>query len=770
MDNITVKCEKCGAVFTLPASMRGRTGRCACGNPIVVGESPGEAQVRQDEEAAAFADMWYYAEKGETRGPLRLEELREKIRAGQIGPAHMVFNSALGAWTRASQVRELESDFRVARETEGGWYVAVKGQTYGPYTEQMMRDLIAEGRIRADSLVWAESLQGWKQLQEAEPFAAVLVEAAAAEAQRQEVPEEAEAAVEEMWYYLHRGEKVGPCSLDQIIRAAREGKLSAKDRVWSNRLDGWRSAEEVDEFAEALRQAEAAREGSLWYCQTGVEVRGPLSLPELRRLVETGSVTVGDRVYSKALGTWKDIRQVPQLEDALGRAQAGLAQADARAEVWYFMEGGKERGPVSERLLSEMVAGKKLGGEDLVWGPGVEQWQPIAKVPQFARLLGRRRAVPPPLKGSAVSGRTAMMRRKPRLRSVLLWVGPGVVVVAVVLIVAALFGGGGGPEEPEGPSAVGRGGPEAVVAEWLQMFLRDESSMTRAETQALAEGMKRFYLNGYLDIYSEDMRQVLGRAWRQRARRPLLVTETECDAMRCEDRQHFCYHASFSANSVSVQAPVPSGIGGEFTLVQKTFFAGDFQRLRRFLVSVDGAAKARVLAVGEGDELKVVAFGRAANIGAAAAGKRVIYLVGYKSTDASERDALIRVGTGEAMGGEGESWERFGQLMGLDSLLVPRSVRRARQRILREGFSGGQVLIFGRSAVALDEVGRAYGPPRRQEVIELPDSRFTTVAGPEGPLYTRLSVHYYGGFGIATEPGSAAIVAVLFPAPRLSSD
>jgi len=756
MDHITVICEVCGAQFTVPASMAGRKGRCSCGNLILVGRPASQGQQHDATEPAdSFEDMWYWSEGGKAMGPVTLEELRRKATDATLSPDQMVFNSKLGAWTRAAEVAELAAYFGPLKESETGWHVSIRGKNYGPYEEGQIHRFLAEGRIGADTLLWTEALGGWRRLAEVEPFATLLAQQKAAEGEAQAAIAEAEADVEELWYYVRGGRREGPLSLDQIVDAARTGRLSAGDRVWSNRLNRWCDADQVEELAAALRQASPEQMGVLWYWRRGKEQKGPLSFPELRGLVENGTVRPGDEVYSKTLMVWRDIRQVPELEDAIIAAETGLARAEQGAAAWYFMKAGTERGPISERLLGEMVSSGRLGAEDLVWGPGLEDWQPLATVPQFARRLG---AAAQPA-GAAAFLRAAGTRAR---RSVLKRFWPA--ALALAALVAAIYGGGRLQkklsEEPPTPPPAPKG-PQEVVAEWLGMFLRQERRMTRPEREALREKLKAFYPGGYLDLYSEDMRRSLQRAHDAAPAQELRVREVECAAKRAEDSEHFCYHLPFSGKATTVEAAVPSAASRvEYAPAEKTFSAPDFQRLRRFQVAA-GEAQTAVLAVGEGAQLKIVAFGRAAQIGASASGRRVQYLVGYKSSSGRESETLVRVGTADAPGAK-ESWEAFGQLMSLDCALVPASVRQEKERLLQEDVQAEWALVFGRSRMPLDELERLYGPPHSREDIGLDDPRFYIDPNIEQPLYSVMRVHYYGSFAVITETDSNTIVAFAY--------
>lgn len=46
------------------------------------------------------------------------------------------------------------------------WFFAANGQQQGPYPEAQFRDLIANGTVRADTLVWSEGMAGWQKAAE----------------------------------------------------------------------------------------------------------------------------------------------------------------------------------------------------------------------------------------------------------------------------------------------------------------------------------------------------------------------------------------------------------------------------------------------------------------------------------------------------------------------------------------------------------------------------------------------------------------------------
>src|SRR4051812_13275436 len=43
------------------------------------------------------------------------------------------------------------------------WFYASEGQQLGPYAEVQLREFIARGSVRADTLVWTGGMAGWQK-------------------------------------------------------------------------------------------------------------------------------------------------------------------------------------------------------------------------------------------------------------------------------------------------------------------------------------------------------------------------------------------------------------------------------------------------------------------------------------------------------------------------------------------------------------------------------------------------------------------------------
>jgi hypothetical protein len=67
------------------------------------------------------------------------------------------------------------------------------------------------------------------------------------------------------------------------------------------------------------------------------------------------------------------------------------------AQEWYYAQGGRKVGPVSEAELRQAAATGKLSADDLVWREGMPQWRAASNVEGL--VLKSARGGPPPVPG-----------------------------------------------------------------------------------------------------------------------------------------------------------------------------------------------------------------------------------------------------------------------------------------------------------------------------------------------------------------------------------
>jgi formylglycine-generating enzyme required for sulfatase activity len=67
---------------------------------------------------------------------------------------------------------------------------------------------------------------------------------------------------------------------------------------------------------------------------------------------------------------------------------------------YFYSKNGQSPKPIDAASLERLIQGGDLGGNDLLWREGWEEWRALGQVEEFAQFLqGRRPATPPPLPG-----------------------------------------------------------------------------------------------------------------------------------------------------------------------------------------------------------------------------------------------------------------------------------------------------------------------------------------------------------------------------------
>ncbi|MBS3763432.1 MAG: DUF4339 domain-containing protein, partial [Planctomycetes bacterium] len=510
MKNISVKCDACGAEFMVPSSLAGQKARCSCGASLSIPKSDEtdddktpeseEKKETPQTETSLESARWYVSESGQSKGPLSFEELKNRVVHGQLLPQDQVYAEPLGGWKPIAEIDALKPG---KQKQKDAWYVSIKGQRYGPYKTEYVKELIQKGQITPKTSVWSKELGDWRTIRQVGRFQQTLKEL------------EASKNIEEMWYWMRKGKREGPYSLENLLKAVRKGKIKADDRIWSNKLDGWKDAASIPELSEALDEvpsASPAASGELWYYRHNGEVEGPLEFNELCQLVERKQVVAGDTVFNKNLGAWKDIRDVPELEKSIAAAEAGLGKADEESEHWYFRMEGQERGPVTERYLAELLAKRKLGPDDKIQGPDSDQWRPIRNIPAIARYADfsapSTTQKPDEQPTGTVTGTIIGRGRKESDR----WkkIGIGLVILLVLgsgglFLITSLKNRGNGGNGTNGGFQTSTK-PEQFIKQWLTFFLPELEGGAAGQQQEIGRKLKLFYNGNFMDAFGRDVR------------------------------------------------------------------------------------------------------------------------------------------------------------------------------------------------------------------------------------------------------------------------
>ena len=66
---------------------------------------------------------------------------------------------------------------------------------------------------------------------------------------------------------------------------------------------------------------------------------------------------------------------------------------------WYYDKQGVSQGPLTEAAMIDLMQRKQLGGETLIWRPGLESWASLREVqPEWLKIMPSAEAAKPAFK------------------------------------------------------------------------------------------------------------------------------------------------------------------------------------------------------------------------------------------------------------------------------------------------------------------------------------------------------------------------------------
>lgn len=130
-------------------------------------------------------DRLYIRFKGRVLGPLSGEKVAELVQRGQVTKQHEISADSI-EWKKAGDFpgifpeetrgrtvsgRSKQVDESTPRgpASEPEWYANIDGINQGPVNELMIRDWVAIGRVRRDTLVWQASMVDWLPAEKVKP-------------------------------------------------------------------------------------------------------------------------------------------------------------------------------------------------------------------------------------------------------------------------------------------------------------------------------------------------------------------------------------------------------------------------------------------------------------------------------------------------------------------------------------------------------------------------------------------------------------------------
>lgn len=125
-----------------------------------------------------------------------------------------------------------------------------------------------------------------------------------------------------------------------------------------------------------------------WYYADAGKPAGPVPAEQLDELVRSGRVPPETLVWCEGMANWQPYNQARRAFAAAaapGAPPAESVKVAAEPAVWYYDDGGKPSGPISESELESLAAAGKLRPDTRVWRDGMANWQPYS----VARAAGR---------------------------------------------------------------------------------------------------------------------------------------------------------------------------------------------------------------------------------------------------------------------------------------------------------------------------------------------------------------------------------------------
>jgi GYF domain 2 len=117
-----------------------------------------------------------------------------------------------------------------------------------------------------------------------------------------------------------------------------------------------------------------------WYYQNREGVFGPVSVAELKYLINAGTIAASAFVRNGDEGPWLAMEEIKGLLETTGNAENANESAPDNPEWHFSLKGKYKQGPVAWSALKEMIAGGKLSPDDMVWRPGMALWVPASQV------------------------------------------------------------------------------------------------------------------------------------------------------------------------------------------------------------------------------------------------------------------------------------------------------------------------------------------------------------------------------------------------------
>jgi len=155
---------------------------------------------------------------------------------------------------------------------------------------------------------------------------------------------------DQTYFIRNRGRVLGPFSVEKLISLRARGQFSRAHEVSTDRQN-WQPASALDDLIAPARSARGISDplgqdagvvapagqfpsptgmstpGANWHYNIGGELHGPVSIMELRSMINAAKLHSDDYVWKEGMPDWLPVSQIPELQPAKAPAPAAAGYA-----------------------------------------------------------------------------------------------------------------------------------------------------------------------------------------------------------------------------------------------------------------------------------------------------------------------------------------------------------------------------------------------------------------------------------------------------------
>ncbi|MFV3409452.1 DUF4339 domain-containing protein [Bdellovibrio bacteriovorus] len=124
-------------------------------------------------------DRWYYNKNLKPQGPVGIEEIRQLILKGDIGPHDLISCDSDGSWKSAWEWGFDRSLFPATQGYVQGMDIAADDKEWvllvasddgkalvqeGPYSVREVQESLRSQRVSAQNYIWKSGMSGWSRI------------------------------------------------------------------------------------------------------------------------------------------------------------------------------------------------------------------------------------------------------------------------------------------------------------------------------------------------------------------------------------------------------------------------------------------------------------------------------------------------------------------------------------------------------------------------------------------------------------------------------